>query len=212
MINIRYGLIYKYTSKTTNLSYIGKCLNDNYKRRHERHKYYNDNKTHFGRAKLKYGYDDFILTIIEENIPEAKLSEREIYWIAYYDTFNNGYNSTKGGDGGNTYLKRSEEQMLITKQKISKANSGKNNGIAKNPHLVTGKNNPMYGKRPHNALNIKIQNVKTLEIKEFDRAYKVAQFLGRKSGSFVTKMIQKDLVVDDWKIIEKSVETNESIA
>lgn len=27
------------------------------------------------------------------------LNEREVYWIAYYDTYHHGYNSTKGGDG-----------------------------------------------------------------------------------------------------------------
>ena len=36
--------------------------------------------------------------------------------------------------------------MREIKEKISKKNSGKNNGIAKNPHLVRGKNNGMYGR------------------------------------------------------------------
>ena len=101
--------------------------------------------------------------------------------------------------------------MEETKKKISKALRGSNNGIAKNPHLVRGKNNPMYGKKPHNAQTIKIQNVNTLEVKEFDRAYKVANFLGYKSGSFTTKMKQNNLVVNGWKIIEESVETTENI-
>lgn len=32
------GLIYKYTSKTTNKSYIGKTLSSNFKKRHQKHK------------------------------------------------------------------------------------------------------------------------------------------------------------------------------
>lgn len=205
------GMIYKYTSKTTNKSYIGKTTKLNCENRHKRHKYEIDNKTNFGRAKIKYGFDDFELNIIEDNIPVEKLSEREIYWIEFYDTFKNGYNSTKGGEGGNTYAKRTPEQMIETKKKISEANRGKNNGMAKNPHLVSGKNNPMYGKKPHNAKKVVLKNTKTNELKEFDRAYKVANFLGYKSGSFVTKMIKNDLVVNDWKIIEESVETTENI-
>lgn len=208
---MKLGLIYKYTSKTTNLSYIGKCLHSNYENRHHKHKYEIDPNTHFGRAKIKYGYDDFILTTVEDNILEENLSEREKYWIAYYDTYNNGYNSTKGGEGGNTYAKRTKEQMDETKRKISEANKGSRNGMAKNPHLVRGKNNPMYGKKPHNAQSVKIQNIHTSEIKEFDRAYKVANFLGYKSGSFTTKMKQNNLVVNGWKIIEESVETTENI-
>ena len=50
-----------------------------------------------------------------------------------------------------------------------------------------------------------------MEVKEFDRAYKVANFLGYKSGSFTTKMKQNNLVVNGWKIIEESVETTENI-
>lgn len=208
---MKLGLIYKYTSKTTKKSYIGKTLSSNFEKRHQKHKYEKDENTHFGRAKLKYGYDDFVLIIIENNIFEENLSEREIYWIDYYDTFNNGYNSTKGGEGGNTYAKRTKEQMDETKKKISEANRGSNNGIAKNPYLVRGKNNPMYGRKPHNAQSIILQNIDTLEIKEFDRSYKVAKFLGYKSGSFTTKMKQNKLVVNGWKIIEESVETTENI-
>jgi len=34
--------------------------------------------------------------VIEE-CPKEKLDEREIYWIKFYDSYNNGYNLTKGG-------------------------------------------------------------------------------------------------------------------
>lgn len=34
---------------------------------------------------------------MEENIPQEKLDERETFWIAFYDTYNSGYNSTLGG-------------------------------------------------------------------------------------------------------------------
>lgn len=208
---MNYGIIYKYTSKTTQMSYIGKTTKNSFKRRMRDHKVDIDDKTHFGRAKLKYGFDDFVLSIVEENIPLEKTSDRERYWIKYYDTFNNGYNSTLGGEGGNTYSKKTKEELDIIKSKISKALSGKNNGMAKNPHLVRGKNNPMYGKRPHNAKCVTIQNIDTHEIKTFDRAYKVAEFLGYKSGSVVTDMIKDKRIVNKWKVIKESVETTENI-
>ena len=31
--------------------------------------------------------------------PIEQLAEREKYWIDYYDTYNNGYNATRGGEG-----------------------------------------------------------------------------------------------------------------
>ena len=47
-------------------------------------------------AIKKYGKEHFYIELIEEtNSPD----EREKFWIEYYDTFNNGYNATVGGDG-----------------------------------------------------------------------------------------------------------------
>lgn len=43
--------------------------------------------------------DDF--EIIESDIDSQDLANaREIYWIAYYDSYRNGYNSTPGGESG----------------------------------------------------------------------------------------------------------------
>lgn len=49
------------------------------------------------RAIRKYGKDAFICKVLEENIPYNELDSREVYWIQYYDSYHNGYNSTKGG-------------------------------------------------------------------------------------------------------------------
>lgn len=206
------GLIYKYTSKTTGKSYIGKSMEYRFKYRQKLHESDTSN-THFARAKRKYGYNDFELTILEDKIHKDILSLRETYWIWYYDSFNSGYNSTIGGEGGNTYAKRTTEQMEETKEKIRKSNSGDNNGIAKNPWLVQGENNGMYGKKPHNALEIFLKNIKTNEITRFDRAFRAANFLGYKGGNVISKMRKNNkMVVNDWILIEEGVETIESIA
>lgn len=120
------GLIYKYTSKTTKKSYIGKSMKYRFEYRQKQHKEDSSN-THFARAKRKYGYDDFELTILEDNIPKELLSEREKFWIKEYDSVENGYNSTYGGEGGNTYIKKSKKELDEIKAKISKANK-LNNG------------------------------------------------------------------------------------
>lgn len=46
----------------------------------------------------KYGIENFTFEIIEE-CSEEQLNNRERYWIAYYDTYHNGYNRTVGGEG-----------------------------------------------------------------------------------------------------------------
>ena len=72
------------------------------------------------RAMRKYNTtkDDF--EIIESNIDSQDLAnEREIYWIAFYDSYHNGYNSTPGGQTGSYCLgekshfaKLSEEEVI----------------------------------------------------------------------------------------------------
>lgn len=50
-------------------------------------------------AMNKYGKENFICEILEENVPIDDLNSKEIYYIEKYDSYINGYNSTKGGDG-----------------------------------------------------------------------------------------------------------------
>lgn len=51
---------------------------------------------YFHRMLLYYGIEKFEIEILEETTDE-KADEREMFWIEYYDSYNNGYNSTKGG-------------------------------------------------------------------------------------------------------------------
>lgn len=77
----------------------------------------------------KYGIDNFSFEIIEK-CKKNELSDKEKYWITYYNsTSPNGYNLTQGGDGGNTFQYRTEEQMKETKKKMSEVTSGINNGF-----------------------------------------------------------------------------------
>lgn len=50
-------------------------------------------------AMSKYGKENFWCELLEDDIPIEQLNEKEIYYIEKYDSYYNGYNSTKGGDG-----------------------------------------------------------------------------------------------------------------
>ena len=50
-------------------------------------------------AMAKYGKDAFYVETLESNIPITDIDEKEKYYIELYNSFYNGYNSTKGGDG-----------------------------------------------------------------------------------------------------------------
>ena len=50
------------------------------------------------RAMRKYGVEHFKHEVVEE-CDDTLLDEREKYWISYFDSYNNGYNQTLGGQG-----------------------------------------------------------------------------------------------------------------
>lgn len=112
-------IIYMHTSKTSGKSYIGKTSKTVEQRLNEHFNHANNEKiktTHFHKALLKYGLDDFDTVVLEET---EDSSEREKFWIKHYDTLNNGYNMTAGGDGASGYKQTSEH-----KEKIRQANLG----------------------------------------------------------------------------------------
>ena len=97
--------IYKIENIINNCIYIGKAKNiENRWNQHKSNAKNITNTTHLYRAMRKYGIENFIFSIIEE-IPLEQYdiisSERERYWIEYYNAYSNpnNYNETEGGEG-----------------------------------------------------------------------------------------------------------------
>lgn len=99
------GLIYKYTNKITGLSYIGQTRLT-FK---ERLQYHLSGTQYIDNIIRKYGLENFELSILEDNLSEEELDDRECYYIKKYDTYNNGYNLTTGGKPSQYYTKYSDE-------------------------------------------------------------------------------------------------------
>lgn len=55
-------------------------------------------KTKIHNAMRKHGVENFYCELLEGNIVRENVNEREQYYIALYDSYYNGYNSTLGGD------------------------------------------------------------------------------------------------------------------
>lgn len=102
MTEIKKGLIYIIRNSINEKVYIGQTimsLEDRWKthlkpsvsKQRGNYKIYN--------AMNKYGKENFYCEILEDDIPIEELNNKEIYYIEKYDSFENGYNSTKGGDG-----------------------------------------------------------------------------------------------------------------
>lgn len=92
--------IYKITNKINNKSYIGQSIH--VEERWKEHIEKNNNKSLIHLAIIKYGVENFSFEILEQ-CSQQELNDREIYWIDKYDTYQNGYNLTLGGESGRKY-------------------------------------------------------------------------------------------------------------
>ena len=92
--------IYKITNLINNKCYIGQAK-DIYRRCNEEHIYGCNNSAtasfHIYQAFAKYGIENFSVEVVEL-CDQSVLNEREIYWIDYYNSIDNGYNIIRGGD------------------------------------------------------------------------------------------------------------------
>lgn len=119
--------IYMITNIINNKAYIGYNASDVDRRWHEHKR--DSKKNRFNnkllyRAMNKYGIENFIYERIEDNISDINfLKKREVFWINELNTTVNGYNMTRGGDGGcgnKSFLKNaSPEDLLKYRKKIS---------------------------------------------------------------------------------------------
>lgn len=94
------GFIYKITNQVNGKVYIGQT-HFTVEHRFKQHiKNYNveHRKQILYKAFDKYGLKNFTVETVEE-VECERLDEREMYWIAYYDSFKNGYNATMSGKG-----------------------------------------------------------------------------------------------------------------
>ena len=162
--------IYKITNKLNNKIYIGQTYNKTIYDRFARH-IGEANPHHpslIDRAIYKYGKDNFVIEQIDEASSLDELNNKEKYWIKYYNSTDRtiGYNLTSGGNGGNTYLNKTDKEMQQIKEKISKSNSGKNNGM---------------------SVAIKALNVNTNEILYFDTLHDACVYFNHKQKNTFVK-------------------------
>lgn len=91
--------LYAIVNKITGATYFG--ITNNFEKRMSSHKSYNcdDNRKLYNSIK-KYGWENFDKEIVLTSRCRTEILEFEKYYIAEFDTWKNGLNSTPGGDGG----------------------------------------------------------------------------------------------------------------
>lgn len=126
------ALIYKFTNKINGQAYIGKTIRPLYVRYNEHRrdckKYLKDGKNNniplYNAVGSYGGWHNFTLEIIEKDIPLEEIDKKEQYYISLYNTYNDGYNATLGGEGGRTSSKLNDDavssiiQMLLDENNL----------------------------------------------------------------------------------------------
>ena len=115
------GVIYLIKNLINKKKYIGQTID--FEKRKNRHVWELNNERHdnkyLERSWHKYGQENFKFKIIESDISLELLNIKEKFYINKYNTFDNGYNLTKGGKG-----KRGFEVSKETKEKMREASKG----------------------------------------------------------------------------------------
>jgi group I intron endonuclease len=139
------GKIYCAHCISTGKKYIGQTIKNNFNLRVTEH-FADSKKYHhkFANALKKYGRNGFIWGIIEES-DISLLDEKEMYWIAKYDTFNNGYNTTTGGNQSREYCVK--EYLVETSNRERKIIKNLSQYCRDNDLNVAHLHETLYGKR-----------------------------------------------------------------
>lgn len=174
------GYIYSITSPSGN-KYIGQTTNiinrfNNYKklRCKGQHRILN--------SLMKYGVESHVFNIVNiidvpDDIISNELGKLEIYYINYYDTFNNGLNLTLGGPG-----RYGIKHSIETKIKMSIASKG---------------NTRAKGNIPHNKKYYTDED--RLILKEYQKEYQKEYYENNKEFLYENRKEYKK----EWEIINK---------
>jgi group I intron endonuclease len=150
-------IIYKIQNRINGKVYVGKTIHSSDIRfeQHIKSSRSSKNDSVLCRALRKYGIQSFDISVIDETEDKNILNEKEKYWIKFYDSKNNGYNMTDGGDGGNlskyrSYRPWSDEEKerisLKTKEAMANLSSKQREKLRGNKGKI-GEKNPNYGRK-----------------------------------------------------------------
>lgn len=107
--------IYKITNLVNNKVYIGQSINIEKRWANEKSNSKRKNGKKLSEAFTQYGIENFSFEILEE-CPQEKLNEKEKYYISFYNSVEDGYNTTLGGSTGKYRIDTEEHSKKIRKQ------------------------------------------------------------------------------------------------
>lgn len=134
-------IVYRVYNLITQKSYVGFTGRTLKHRRYYHYRFARSGKAtyqhHFANALKLYKEEDWEWTEIDRAIECNDAKNLEIHYIEYYDSYNNGYNATKGGEGtfGNKLSDETRNKIALkatgrilskeTREKLSRISKGR---------------------------------------------------------------------------------------
>lgn len=198
------GIIYGWYNTKNEKWYIGQTIDE--KRRFKQHIDGAINKKDngkFHRALRKYGLENWVYCVLEDNILRANLNMREMYWVEEFDSFYNGYNLTTGGDTNCIFSEETKEKL----KNRTPWNKGKHGiyseeTLKKMSESLKGKTGYWTGK--HRSEESRIKMSESLKIKMAPYRKQVSQY--NLNGNFIKEY---DCIKDAVKENPKAVHIGE---
>lgn len=166
--------IYCITNKIDGRKYVGKCVRPSNKSEN-----YYGSGTYIRSSIKEHGIENFTKEILEDNVTDGMLCEREVFWIKELNTRHPvGYNLTDGGDGANNISDETKKKISETMKKVAVFSE---EFLQQQKQDKKGQNHPMYGTRATEETKKKMS--------EYHKANPVKFWLGKKQPIEVTEKI-----------------------
>ncbi len=114
------GIVYVIIQRDTQTAYIGytqNTMNNRFKGHIKSSKYKDAPYRKLYHAFGKYGVETFDWAILDV-VPKNQLAKREKELIAYYNTYHNGYNATRGGEGIQQVSRTQVEELFLSGMEV----------------------------------------------------------------------------------------------
>ena len=137
-------IIYKITNKLNGKVYIGQTTRSLAARIYG----HIHNHSRVGKDMVKYGRDNFDISVIDNAETKEELDDLEIFWIAWYNSTQNGYNILRGGKA------TKDELRMINKLGLNKPRKHHNRRRGRPPKPIRRPPKPTIrkdGAREHGA-------------------------------------------------------------
>lgn len=137
--------VYKHTNKINNKCYIGITSQDPVQRWGNNGNKYTHH-TKFWPAIQKYGWNNFTHEVLYTGLTKEEACQKEQELIKFYDSYNNGYNASLGGESGSNGCNKEPQNRQKIKEGMKKF-------LQENPEALQRRINQLLSANQENRVN-----------------------------------------------------------